>query len=209
MAFDLDNYEPVAVRLGRWLEQCAAQGLTPRIITHLVHYTEQRCVFRAEAYTIDRDGREILHATGWAEETRGDGMVNRTSHLENCESSSVGRCMANLGLHGTLDPARRPSREEMAKVARMEGVSKPFTQHAGANARAGGSVGVTPGPSTISLASDKQTEALRRMGKRRGHTDDQQLEEALTLLLGQPVQLLTLTRQDASTAIGAWSEGGN
>lgn len=189
MAFDLDNYEPVAVRLGRWLEQCATQGLTPRIITHLVHYTENRCVFRAEAYTIDQDGREILHATGWAEETRGDGMVNKTSHLENCESSSVGRCMANLGLHGTLDPARRPSREEMAKVA-----------------RAGGQ-GSAPGPGTVSLASDKQTEALRRMGKRRGHTDDQQLEAALGLLLGKTVQLLTLTRADASTAIGAWTEG--
>jgi len=206
MAFDLDNYEPVAVRLGRWLEQCATQGLTPRIITHLVHYTENRCVFRAEAYTIDQDGREILHATGWAEETRGDGMVNKTSHLENCESSSVGRCMANLGLHGTLDPARRPSREEMAKVARMEGVSKPFPQGAGSNARAGGQ-GSAPGPGTVSLASDKQTEALRRMGKRRGHTDDQQLEAALGLLLGKTVQLLTLTRADASTAIGAWTEG--
>ena len=181
MGFNLEDYEPVATRLARWLEQTEGQ---PRVITHLVHYQENRCVFRAELWVGD-----VLISTGWAEETRGDGNVNRTSHLENCESSAVGRALANAGLAGS-DPSKRPSREEMAKVARAGGT--------------GGSSG--SGSNYPSLASDKQLEALRKMGKRRGHGDDEALAEALTLLLGKTIGLLTLTRADASVAIGEWTK---
>ena len=113
VAFNLDDYEPVAIRLSRWLDQCHQQNITPRVITHLVHYTDARCVFRAELYA-----NEMLIATGWEEETRGEGMVNRTSHLANCETSAVGRALANAGLAGA-DPSKRASREEMAKVVRL------------------------------------------------------------------------------------------
>jgi hypothetical protein len=181
MGFNLEDYEPVAARLARWLEQTEGQ---PRVITHLVHYQENRCVFRAELWV-----GEILIATGWAEETRGDGNVNRTSHLENCESSAVGRALANAGLAGS-DPSKRPSREEMGKVARAGGT--------------GGASG--SGSNHPSLASDRQLEALRKMGKRRGHGDDEALAEALTLLLGKTIGLLTLTRADASVAIGEWTK---
>jgi hypothetical protein len=181
MGFNLEDYEPVAARLARWLEQTEGQ---PRVITHLVHYQENRCVFRAELWVGD-----VLISTGWAEETRGDGNVNRTSHLENCESSSVGRALANAGLAGS-DPNKRPSREEMGKVARAGGT--------------GGASG--SGSSHPSLASDKQLEALRKMGKRRGATDDETLAQALSLLLGKTIGLLTLTRADASVAIGEWTK---
>ena len=112
--FNLDNYETVAARLDRWLNDFTGDGAVPRtkVVTDLVHYSDNRCVFRAELYVDDK-----LVATGWAEETRGEGMVNRTSHLENCESSAVGRALANAGLSGS-DPAKRPSREEMEKVQR-------------------------------------------------------------------------------------------
>lgn len=39
-------------------------------------------------------------ATGLAEENRESGPINRTSALENCETSAIGRCLANWGLHG-------------------------------------------------------------------------------------------------------------
>jgi hypothetical protein len=58
---------------------------------------------------------EVLIATGYAEEVRGAGNVNRTSHVENAETSSVGRALANAGMAGT-DVNKRPSREEMMKV---------------------------------------------------------------------------------------------
>jgi hypothetical protein len=69
-------------------------------------------VFRAELYLDD-----LLLATGWAEETRGEGHVNRTSHFENCETSALGRALANAGFAGS-DYTKRPSREEMLKVER-------------------------------------------------------------------------------------------
>jgi len=107
----LENYETVAERLARWLDM--EHNGQPRVITHLVSEPgTDICVFRAELWV---DG--TLISTGWAEEVRGQGNVNKTSHLENCESSAIGRALANAGLAGS-DPSKRPSREEMSKVQR-------------------------------------------------------------------------------------------
>jgi hypothetical protein len=114
----LENYETVAERLARWLDM--EHNGQPRVITHLVSAPgTDICVFRAELW-VD----STLISTGWAEEVRGQGNVNKTSHLENCESSALGRALANAGLAGS-DPAKRPSREEMAKVQRGTTTSAP------------------------------------------------------------------------------------
>jgi hypothetical protein len=55
-----------------------------------------------------------LKSTGLAFEIDGAGMANKTSALENCETSAIGRALANMGLSGD----QRASREEMAKVQR-------------------------------------------------------------------------------------------
>jgi hypothetical protein len=78
-----------------------------------VHYLSDIALFKCELWL---EG-EII-ATGWAEEIRGQGNVNKTSHLENCETGAVGRALANAGLSGS-DFTKRPSREEMGKVQRM------------------------------------------------------------------------------------------
>jgi hypothetical protein len=107
VGFNLDEYEPVAVRHSRWLEQHP----NGRTITHMVSVPgADICVIRAELWLED-----VCIATGYAEEVRGAGNVNRTSHVENCETSAVGRALANAGMAGT-DVNKRPSREEMAKV---------------------------------------------------------------------------------------------
>ncbi len=107
MGFNLDDYEPVAVRHSRWLEQHP----NGRTITHMVSTPgADICVIRAELWLED-----VCIATGYAEEVRGAGNVNRTSHVENCETSAVGRALANAGMAGT-DVNKRPSREEMMKV---------------------------------------------------------------------------------------------
>lgn len=192
MAFNLEDYEPVATRLDRWLKQ--ERSAQPRVITHLVHYTDNRCVFRAELY----EG-EVMIATGWAEETRGEGMVNRTSHLENCESSAVGRALANAGLSGS-DHTKRPSREEMTKVARRpnnEPVEEPFgapravQQDAPRNASGN--------------ASEKQIGMIRALARGQGLNPGAPVIEAISQLLGKKVGILTdLTKQDASKVIEAW-----
>jgi hypothetical protein len=110
VGFNLDDYEPVAVRHSRWL----AQHPNGRTITHMVSIPgADVCVIRAELWLED-----VCIATGYAEEVRGAGNVNRTSHVENCETSAVGRALANAGMAGT-DVNKRPSREEMAKVQRQ------------------------------------------------------------------------------------------
>lgn len=109
MAFNLDDYEPVASRLDRFLKAHP----DARVITDLVHYLADVAVFKCELW-LDGD----IIATGWAEEIRGQGNVNKTSHLENCETGAVGRALANAGLSGS-DFTKRPSREEMGKVQRM------------------------------------------------------------------------------------------
>jgi hypothetical protein len=138
VAFNLDDYEPVASRLDRFLKAHP----DARVITDLVHYLSDVAVFKCELWL---DG-EII-ATGWAEEIRGQGNVNKTSHLENCETGAVGRALANAGLSGS-DFTKRPSREEMGKVVRMQGDTQ-ITE-----------------PSN--LASDKQQNMIRAVCKSMG-----------------------------------------
>jgi hypothetical protein len=118
VGFDLSSYEPVAERLDRWLNAKiagyeASSNDYPRVLTRMVSEPgADICVIRAELWL-----GENLIATGYAEEVRGSGNVNRTSHVENCETSAIGRALANCGMAGS-DMTKRPSREEMAKVQR-------------------------------------------------------------------------------------------
>lgn len=109
MGFDLSSYETVETRLHRFLEEKP----NARVITELLRYEGEFVVVRAEIY----DNREDLRpsATGIAEEKRGAGNVNRTSHVENCETSAIGRALANRGY---APKGARPSREEMQKAER-------------------------------------------------------------------------------------------
>lgn len=59
------------------------------------------CVFRAEVGYFNRDDSgETWHilATGTAYENEGSTNINRTSYIENCETSAVGRALGFLGL---------------------------------------------------------------------------------------------------------------
>lgn len=105
----LDNYEPVEVRLARFWERFP-EG---RIITHVIEFDSAHCVIQSEAY---RDAEDLRPAaTGYAHEVATAKGINATSMLEVCETSSIGRCLANLGFAAK---GSRPSREEMQKTAR-------------------------------------------------------------------------------------------
>jgi hypothetical protein len=48
------------------------------------------------ASILNEDGRVI--ATGMAEEEKGSTFINKTSYVENCETSAWGRALANFGI---------------------------------------------------------------------------------------------------------------
>ena len=113
--FNLNDYDTVDSRISQFW----ADHEHGAIRTHLVFDDGERVVVRAEVFrTID-----LLNpcASGYAEERRGAGNVNRTSHLENCETSAIGRALANLG----YATKKRPSREEMQKAERMSAKPEP------------------------------------------------------------------------------------
>jgi len=129
MAFDLTQYEPVAERLDRWLK--ASEQFAPRVFTNMESIPgADICVIKAELWLGD-----TRVATGYAEETRGAGNVNRTSHVENCETSAIGRALANAGYAGS-DMTKRPSREEMSKVSRHPVTNPTPSPYKGENIKA-------------------------------------------------------------------------
>ena len=109
MKFNLDDYDPVESRIARFY----GEHPDGRILTEMRSDPNNlsTCVFRADLYI-----GEVLKAQGWAYEKDGEGYVNKTSHVENCETSAIGRALANAGYQGS----KRPSREEMEKVQRMD-----------------------------------------------------------------------------------------
>ena len=65
-----------------------------RIETQLIEDTGERCTFKALAYTEKGD----LLGTGHAFESKTASNINKTSYIENCETSAVGRCLAMCGI---------------------------------------------------------------------------------------------------------------
>jgi hypothetical protein len=115
----LQGYETVAERLVRFW----AAHPEGRIRTEVEPLGDglERWVIRATIWRHFLDPKPA--STGWAEEYVGSTPVNKTSALENCETSAVGRALANLGMGGAGMP--RPSAEEMAKVERMKAEPVP------------------------------------------------------------------------------------
>jgi hypothetical protein len=113
--FRLEDYIPVQERINRFWED-HPDG---RIVTQLASDPGdfEICRYRAEVYRSLDDERPA--AIGHAFERAGQGMANQTSHEENCETSAIGRALANLGY--ATSHLQRPSREEMQKVERTGG----------------------------------------------------------------------------------------
>ena len=68
------------------------------ITTEIVAMEGPVVLMKAKAGYYREDGTEVVLATGMAREERGKGMVNSTSHIENAETSAVGRCLGFIGL---------------------------------------------------------------------------------------------------------------
>lgn len=69
------------------------------IRTRIIHRDDKSVVVEARVYVKCEDGWRFV-ANGYAEEVRSASNVNKTSALENCETSAIGRALASLGLGG-------------------------------------------------------------------------------------------------------------
>jgi hypothetical protein len=117
--FNLADYETVEVRLEKFIKDYPAF----RISTELEVVEATRYIVKAYLYKDASDG--VAWATGYAEETVTARGVNQTSALENCETSAIGRALANAGY---APKGKRPSREEMTKVVAAKPVKPPVQE---------------------------------------------------------------------------------
>ena len=111
---DLQNYEPVDERIARF----KADFPNFRVLTEESHEGEPgatRWIVKASVWR-DAQNTGLPDGTGFAFEIDGKGMTQRTAALETCETSAIGRALANLGYAGN----RKVTREEMIKPAVAE-----------------------------------------------------------------------------------------
>ena len=102
----LKDYVEVNVRIMKFYEKYP-EG---RILTEIVKWENEVIVMKATAY---RDNSEVPASTGYAYEKEGSSFINKTSALENCETSAVGRALAILGFEIKKSVA---SKEEVANA---------------------------------------------------------------------------------------------
>lgn len=67
------------------------------IETDIISSDIENCIIKA---TI-KDSTGKIVGTGLAHEVQGSTNINKTSHIENCETSAIGRALANIGKAGT------------------------------------------------------------------------------------------------------------
>ena len=163
MSFNPADYAEVAERLPLFWKDCP-RG---RIITEIIVDDGTRIVMRAELYA--DIGDTVPTTTGFAEEVRGSSMVNKTSALENCETSAIGRALANYQFQGSK---KRASLEEMVKVYRQgeQAVSDAPVRHDSAPAAPRtaslGSSSEPPTPKQLALLRSKNWEGQAPSTKR-------------------------------------------
>jgi hypothetical protein len=117
--FNLQDYETVEERLIKfWKDH--PDG---RIDTKLVEASATRFIVQAYIYRTEADQQPWT--SGLAEETISGRGVNATSALENCETSAIGRALASAGYS---TKGKRPSREEMSKVAKADQVTSTILE---------------------------------------------------------------------------------
>jgi len=116
VAFDLSQYETVDTRIHKFWAEHKADG---RLLTELVHVERDdtgrplQYIVRAEVWVAG-----VMIASDYAEEVVGGSPVNRTSALENCMTSALGRALATAGYS---KEKFRASMTEMTKAERLKG----------------------------------------------------------------------------------------
>jgi len=133
--FNLENYETVEDRLKVFWKD----NPNGRISTEVVHVTDDGTCVTIKASVFKQEGDITPVTTGIAQETKGQGgFANTDAWVENCETSAIGRALANWKYQGSNKA--RPSKEEMSKV----GNSTQLIDSSGGKVKDLGSITYTP-----------------------------------------------------------------
>lgn len=90
MGYDVNDYVQVNERIEKFYEEYPEGSIQ----TEIYSIENGVVIFKAYAY---RDREDTRPATGHAYEKEGSSFINKTSYIENCETSAVGRALAMLG----------------------------------------------------------------------------------------------------------------
>ena len=121
---DLNKSHGVTQRGGKQYTEVAKRVEAFRMVfggeygidTDIIHNDGQTVVVKATVK--DKDG--FVVGSGLAEEIRGSSQITRTSAVEVCETSAIGRALASMGMHG----GQYASANEMDGVKRKEAAIK-------------------------------------------------------------------------------------
>ena len=92
------------------------------IITEIMKLEDTLIVMKASA--LDEDGKIL--STGFSYEVEGSNNINRTSFIENCETSAVGRALAFLGIG--IDMSIRSAEEVINAQAKQDLKPQPMPE---------------------------------------------------------------------------------
>ena len=81
--------------------------------SEVVHLDSESCVIKATIC----DAAGMVMATGFAQEDKSSSYINKTSYVENCETSAWGRALANLGIG--IDTSIASSNEVSMAIAKQ------------------------------------------------------------------------------------------
>lgn len=104
--FNLNDYVQVNERIEKFYEKYPEGSIQTEIISN----QNGEVIIKAYAY---KNGEDKHPTTGHAMEKEGSSFINKTSHIENCETSAVGRALAMMGFEIKKSVA---SQEEVANA---------------------------------------------------------------------------------------------
>lgn len=110
----VNEYATVSERVKAFRELCPNGSIITEILK------DEGGVVTMQATIRDETGKIL--ACGLAQEKENAGFINKTSHIENCETSAVGRALGfcGIGIDGSMSSA-----DELANALKQQGESKP------------------------------------------------------------------------------------
>lgn len=157
---------------------------TDAIVTEIISNDNEYVVMKA-SISID-----TIVATGHAQEKYGSTNINKTSALENCETSAIGRALASFGLGGT----EFASADEVATAIQQQVSGEEY--HPNGDSQ-------RPTASPNKPASPKQKKFLNELYLNAGGEDGMQKE----FIVGEGFDPEDLSSADASVLIEKLQKG--